>query len=122
MVNNERGAPMPYWSFRQNNSGGVFHGPAVNVVVKADDAAHANLIASGISGVYFDGCENDVDCPCCGDRWYRAGAWEKSGDKPSDTVYSPYDSDWDGVPYALVYESSSSAPVALTSFSDDDDS
>ena len=27
--------------------------------------------------VYFDGVEEGLDCPCCGDRWSRLGDWNK---------------------------------------------
>lgn len=75
---------MPFYEYRQNNSGGGFdidirNGITVLVIVEAKDAAHADSIAEGI-GIYFDGVgEEDEDgstsgqdCPCCGDRWYGA--------------------------------------------------
>jgi hypothetical protein len=64
-----------FYSFRQNNSGGHFEfnekdGISVLVVVEADSVEQAESRAESI-GVYFDGCEAGIDCPCCGDRWYR---------------------------------------------------
>nr|DAJ27049.1 MAG TPA: SARCOSINE OXIDASE ALPHA SUBUNIT, SARCOSINE Oxidase, Ligand Complex, Oxidoreductase [Caudoviricetes sp.] len=26
--------------------------------------------------VYFDGAEEGIDCPCCGDRWSRLNEWD----------------------------------------------
>ena len=57
---------MTYFIYHQNNSGGVFTGPAVSVIVAADTAADANVKAAA-AGIYFDGAG---DCRCCGDRWY----------------------------------------------------
>lgn len=63
-----------FYNFRQNNSGGVFivdDTVTVNVFIEAEGAHEANFRAENI-GIYFDGCELGDDCPCCGDRWYRA--------------------------------------------------
>lgn len=65
---------MPYFHFSQNNSGGSFDLTDTlthNVVIEAHDAAHANTRLEELGG-YFDGCAKDMDCDCCGDRWYRA--------------------------------------------------
>ena len=66
---------MAFYTFRQNNSGGSFDidllsGICVYVIVEANSASHANDRAEDI-GLYFDGCDDDRDCSCCGDRWYR---------------------------------------------------
>lgn len=56
---------MEFYEYVQNNSGGKF---TVNkflchrVIIEADEKLEA-------LGGYFDG---EGDCPCCGDRWYRA--------------------------------------------------
>ena len=65
-----------FFNFRQNNSGGRFEAPAVNVLVEAGslDAACARIAPHvtlcGDSGLYADydvcGC-----CPCCGHRWTK---------------------------------------------------
>ena len=60
---------MAFFTFNQNNSGGVFVGPEY-VIVEADSADEANMIATD-HDVYFDGVHNGPDCPCCGDRWYE---------------------------------------------------
>lgn len=62
---------MPYFTYRQNNSGGKFTEPALYVIVEADNAAQADMRAA-VVGLYFDGCAIGFDCSCCGDRWYRA--------------------------------------------------
>ncbi len=63
-----------FYHYSQNNSGGSFEfdkkrGITHHVVIEADSPSHANERAESI-GLYFNGCENDRDCPCCGDRWY----------------------------------------------------
>jgi len=65
-----------FFTFRQNNSGGFFTGPAINVIVEADDHEQANNIAEE-NGVYFRGCSTGQDCNCCGDRW--SSAWQTDG-------------------------------------------
>jgi hypothetical protein len=75
-----------FFTFDQNNSGGSWDrdlkaGISETVIIEAADYEQANTRAEEI-GLYFDGCENDLDCECCGDRWSRA--WNDEGDdKPS---------------------------------------
>jgi len=57
-----------FYTFRQNNSGGVFAGP-VYVCVEADTLEEANSRGEDSGFIYFDGVS---DCSCCGDRWTRA--------------------------------------------------
>lgn len=70
---------MPFFEFTQNNSGGSF---TVNeklchrLFIEAPTPNVANGIAEDL-GIYFDGCDEGSDCPCCGDRWYKAGTPEK---------------------------------------------
>lgn len=59
-------AKLLWFSYRQNNSGGVFCKPAITVYIQANNASEANDIAE-IHGLYFGG---HGDCPCCGNRWY----------------------------------------------------
>lgn len=64
-----------FYTFRQNNSGGSFdidikNGINEYVIIEALDYKHANGIAQSV-GIYFDGCNNNIDCPCCGDRWCK---------------------------------------------------
>lgn len=69
---------MAFYTFWQNNSGGVYHEDgAVEevVIVEADTAADANVEACNI-GVYFNGVEKDIDCECCGDRWSPVEEWD----------------------------------------------
>jgi hypothetical protein len=70
-----------FYQFRQNNSGGSFvydekAGISVNVIVEAKDYLEANDLAERI-GIYFDGCNSGLDCPCCGDRW--SDQWHEDG-------------------------------------------
>lgn len=72
---------MPFYTFRQNNSGGSFcvdksDGIDVMVIVEANSHEHANERAEEI-GLYFDGCSTGNDCKGCGDRWSRA--WKEDG-------------------------------------------
>lgn len=72
-----------FFAFRQNNSGGSFvvdDKVTQFVIIEAKDAKQANSIAESI-GIYFDGCEKDIDCSCCGDRWYRTSDYAAE-DKP----------------------------------------
>lgn len=75
-----------FYSFNQNNSGGSFSvsekdGISEYVIIEATSAENANNIAEGI-GIYFNGCNEGMDCSCCGDRWYSVD--ERDGeDVPS---------------------------------------
>ena len=63
-----------WYEYRQNNSGGVFFMDgyaSLYVFIQAESADDANHQAEEVT-IYFDGCERDMDCDCCGDRWYRA--------------------------------------------------
>lgn len=80
---------MPYFHFKQNNSGGGFDfdeatGITHHVVIEASSADEADDRAESI-GLYFDGVDSGRDCECCGDRWSRA--WRDDG-SPEPMVYS----------------------------------
>jgi len=72
--------------FWHNNTGGFFNDiepvtPNVrtdghDVYIEAETASEANKIAES-NGIYFDGVSKDIDCECCGDRWYRASYPER---------------------------------------------
>jgi hypothetical protein len=68
-----------FYTYRQNNSGGRFIGPALYVIVEANSRNVANAIAED-NGLYFNGCETGEDCSCCGDRW--RSDWVDPKDKP----------------------------------------
>ena len=59
-----------WWHYRQNNSGGSFTGPAINVYVQAETRKQANKLAKE-QGLYWHGCQKGKDCSCCGDRWTK---------------------------------------------------
>lgn len=89
---------MTYYTYKQNNSGGSFDLPAINLVVKADSPEQAEAIALA-NGVYFDP-SFEIDCDCCGNRWDDFAI-------VSDTI--PEVSEWhksfsksDGVPAQVV--------------------
>jgi len=73
---------MPFFLYNQTASGGSFIGEMGYVLyVEAANEDEADVRAQSV-GVYFDGCRNGVDCPCCGDRWTPA----------KDAVLPPLDS------------------------------
>ena len=74
-----------FYTYRQNNSGGVWHDCAKYVIIEADNSDEADRIAENHkdSPIYFDGCSLGHDCSCCGDRWHRS--WENGTEKP--TIY-----------------------------------
>lgn len=58
--------------YDQNNSGGSFdlnENISHRVVIEAESSYEASEIAESL-GIYFNGCNEGMDCPCCGDRWY----------------------------------------------------
>ena len=65
---------MPWYHFRQNNSGGSYIGPE-SIHIEAKSPYGANFIAPKY-GIYFDGVDSGIDCDCCGDRWRRAEDWD----------------------------------------------
>lgn len=96
---------MAIYSFRQNNSGGWFHVPAITVYVHADTPEQANDRAEAY-GLYFDGVDNDLDCDCCGDRWYRVSTYDLVEDLDEDIARrAKWDTPWaksDDVPIYVV--------------------
>lgn len=85
--------PRKFWfKYDQNNSGGVFIGPAYNVYVEAFDDDQANEIAEQ-NGVYFDGVDEGIDCECCGDRWSRS--WYDSMEGNKETISAKESKCWD---------------------------
>ena len=91
---------MSFYTFRQNNSGGMFGLPAINVLVEADSANEANDIAE-LHGVYFDD-DYEVDCECCGQRWYRATEWDACEEPGEPYAWDQKWADIDGVPVSIV--------------------
>ena len=88
-----------FYEFRQNNSGGSFDiddkrgiGPCLWIEALSNDDA---LNRAESLGLYFNGVENGIDCPCCGDRWstwcgdgFNAEKWDEKYDfNWHDTVY-----------------------------------
>lgn len=78
---------MPFFTYRQNNSGGSFvedaeRGITKYVVIEAESFESANDRAEAI-GLYFDE-DCNYDCPCCGPRW--SSAWTGEGD-PEPMIY-----------------------------------
>jgi hypothetical protein len=63
-----------FYTYRENNSGGEFYGPALYVIIEADSPEEANERAVAEAGLYFNGVADGIDCPCCGDRWAEKGS------------------------------------------------
>lgn len=98
---------MNWYKFRQNNSGGKLRGPALYVVVEAERAEFANVIAQDF-GIYFDP-EYERDCSCCGQRWHEAGEVDKFEHEPSLDDLSPLQfRDWD-----VSYTNKAGIPLAV---------
>jgi hypothetical protein len=77
-----------FFRFSQNNSGGSFFedeaiGLGPEVYIEANSPDHANERAESI-GIYFDGVEDDIDCSCCGDRWYRVWGDDRGVASPAN--------------------------------------
>lgn len=93
-----------FYTFNQNNSGGVFRhdpikGVGYAVSIEAVNAQQANAKAEEI-GIYFNGCGNGIDCDCCGDRWYRADELDA---EETPTLYgAPLTGGW-GYPSYIHY-------------------
>lgn len=62
-----------FYEFSQNNSGGSFDVTDTlchRLFIEADSESEAIEKAEEL-GCYWDGVVKGIDCPCCGDRWYR---------------------------------------------------
>ncbi len=77
---------MTYYHYRQNNSGGGWGEPAIEVFIEASTPDEADEIAVK-HGIYFDPFY-EVDCECCGNRWDNA--WD-SYDQIPPVYKSPLD-------------------------------
>ena len=85
---------LKFFDYRQNNSGGLWTSPYLVVLAQASSAKEADDRVERDAGVYFDGCQQDIDCPCCGDRWSRA--WGEGSAQPEiygepAEKFMPYD-------------------------------
>lgn len=78
-----------FFSYNQNNSGGLFKGPAEYIIVEAETPKEADERAQDV-GVYFD-CYLASDCACCGQRWVKS--FDAGSDKPE--IYGYPKSDWE---------------------------
>lgn len=64
---------MSFYMWNQNNSGGGFdvdENVSHRVVIEADTYEQAEAKAFDF-GIYYDGVLKEIDCDCCGDRWYE---------------------------------------------------
>jgi hypothetical protein len=92
---------MRYFEYAQNNSFGTFViddnvGIGPFVWIEAIDTRHANARAESL-GIYFDGCAEGLDCPCCGDRWYPQAPAYGDGEE------SPHVWKTNFIPHPVVY-------------------
>ena len=83
-----------FYTFNQNNSGGAF---VINdrvchfVIIEADTAEQANDKAEDI-GIYFNGVRAEIDCSCCGDRWYSQ--WHEDAGEETPTIFGGQPSEY----------------------------
>ena len=95
---------MAVYSFRQNNSGGVFLEPAQSIIVVAAKSEDHALEIAKKAGLYLNGVSRGIDCECCGDRWSNyASEFDSVEDAKAYAEKScygqPYD---DGVAYLVT--------------------
>lgn len=91
-----------FWEFSQNNSGGSFDyneeaGITHFVVIEAENLDDVTSRAERI-GLYWDGCADGRDCPCCGDRWCKP--WRDEG-TAEPTVYGTHPREYDSDGFAM---------------------
>ena len=94
-----------YFTYSQNNSGGTFvvdteSGINKHVIIQAESAEKADVFAQSI-GIYFDGVEQGIDCPCCGDRWFRVDE-DEGCERPE--IYGSPAQDYQGRACVHVFE------------------
>jgi hypothetical protein len=76
-----------FYEYRQNNTFGTFTinmDVNVHVIIEASSVKQANERAESV-GLYFDGCADGMDCPCCGDRWYATWDQDEGDEVPSSS-------------------------------------
>lgn len=62
-----------FFEFNQNNSFGRFDVDdkvCNKLIIEAKNEEEAIMIAEDL-GCYWNGVDEGIDCPCCGDRWYK---------------------------------------------------
>lgn len=95
-----------FYLFDQNNSGGSFiedDNLTIKVFIEADNIEESLDKARNI-GIYFDGVNKEIDCPCCGDRWYdNPEEYKTLEDIRKD--YNNYCINWasKGLPYVKIH-------------------
>lgn len=99
--------PLRFFTYDQNNSGGSFRVDdyvAHTVIIEAASAEDADEKAQDI-GIYFNGCDEGYDCPCCGDRWHRAYGEGEEAPEIYGTEPEDYNESFakDGEPYCHIY-------------------
>lgn len=98
-----------FYKFNQNNSFGKFDiddvmGIGPIVYVEANDANSANYRAESL-GIYFNGVDDGIDCPCCGDRWYNVTDIDYNVTDDVDAHIDPkYDFGWHDTVYVHMLD------------------
>jgi len=63
-----------FYTYVQNNSYGYFkykeNEYSIYTIIEANSVKEAEKKAKEI-GIYFNGADKGIDCPCCGDRWHE---------------------------------------------------
>lgn len=74
----------------------------MHVLIQARSAKEANVKAEEV-GLYFNGADDELDCPCCGDRWYPQTSDKNGTATPKIYGKSPsqYECEWST--HAIAY-------------------
>lgn len=99
-----------WYKFRQNNSGGRFRKPAINVYIEAMDAVQANSRAVDLD-IYFGGVG---DCSCCGDRWERASEYNAQTEEPTEEVTDAVWGTADDIPEGFKFRLGENGAILLS--------
>ena len=100
---------MAWFLFEQNNSGGgwdIDDYVTTEVWIEASAAIHANAFANDI-GIYFDGVSEEIDCGCCGDRWYEVTNRDAKKEPKLDF------SAWGNPGFVYLYRSGATRPEKI---------
>ena len=89
-----------FYSYLQNNPGGVDTGPARYVVIEADSPEQSDTFAEE-HGLYFN---SEFDCACCGPRWTSQTGYlgDQGTEKLSDVYSYDFSYEEDNIPGIML--------------------
>lgn len=95
-------SPSRFWTFTQNNSGGIFdHAPEKGVGYAICVEARSDKEAAARARIIIDSYPASYDCPCCGDRW-SLYTWDEEGNEEPSLYGEPLKGGW-GYPSYVHY-------------------